>query len=350
MPVYIRKSNVVRYGALFVGAVLSAVAALISLSFLGLDVAYAGRVFKGVSVMGVDIGGLSREEALEKLRAEIDLARLEEEIVLRFGNDHWTLNPAQLELEVDLEATVDKGIGLSREILFLERWLKRASLSGLGRDIPLVVRYDEGKLESFLSSLKSSIDCEPVDARIGLEGKKLLYRRSREGRRLDREEAWRRIVETLSSTERVVDLPIEVTPPKVTDEQVGKVIVVDKSRFTLTLYENMEVVKRYPVAVGMPSWPTPTGEFKVVSKQKNPAWYNPGSSWAANMPKYIPPGPGNPLGTRALALNASGVLIHGTSNIWSIGSPASHGCIRMYMRDVEDLFERVEVGTPVVIF
>jgi hypothetical protein len=350
MPVYLNKYSVIRCAALFLGAILASVAVLLSLSFVGLDLAYAGRVFKGIRVMGVEVGGLGREEALERLRSEIDLAKLEEELVLRFGNETWTLHPAQVEVEVDLGATVDRCLGLAREMLFLERWFKRASFSGFQRDLGLVIRYDERKLGSFLTSLKSSIDRDPVNARIGLEGKRLVYQRSKDGWRLDREEAWRRIVEALSSTDRIVELPIEVTPPQVRDDQVGKVIVVDKSRFTLTLYHNMEVVKRYPVAVGMPSWPTPTGEFKIVSKQKNPAWINPGSSWAANMPKYIPPGPGNPLGTRALALNTHGVLIHGTNNIWSIGSPASHGCIRMYMRDVEDLFERVEVGTPVVIF
>lgn len=350
MWVYVKKSSLIRCSALFAVLVLGSILILLCLSFLGLDMAYASRVFRGVSVLGVDIGGLSREDALEKLVSEIDLGRLEEELTLKFGQDTWRLHPEQIEFRVDLDATVEKGISLSREVVFLERWLKRATFSGLKRDIGLVVRYDERKLEAFLTALKSSIDREPVDARIGLDGKKLLYMRSREGRRLDEEEAYQRILAALSSTDRVVELPIEVTPPRVRDDQVGKVIVVDKSRYTLTLYHNMEVVKRYPVAVGMPSWPTPTGEFKIVSKQKNPAWINPGSSWAANMPKYIPPGPGNPLGTRALALNASGVLIHGTSNIWSIGTPASHGCIRMYMRDVEDLFERVEVGTPVIIF
>jgi L,D-transpeptidase ErfK/SrfK len=67
------------------------------------------------------------------------------------------------------------------------------------------------------------------------------------------------------------------------------------------------------------------------------------------MPPSIGPGPGNPLGTRAMPLNASGVLIHGTPSSWSIGQNVSHGCVRMYMKDVEQLFDMVEAGTPVYV-
>jgi len=86
-----------------------------------------------------------------------------------------------------------------------------------------------------------------------------------------------------------------------------------------------------------------------VKADKNPTWYNRGSTWAENMPASLPPGPGNPLGTRAITLNGGGVLIHGTSDGWSIGRSVSHGCIRMYISDVEQLFEHVYIGMPVYI-
>jgi len=106
------------------------------------------------------------------------------------------------------------------------------------------------------------------------------------------------------------------------------------------------LVKSYPCAVGRPEYPTPKGHWKVVGKRKNPAWYNPGSAWAASMPKVIPPGPSNPLGTRAIELNASAIRIHGTSNPGSVGHAASHGCIRMYRNDIEELFDEVSIGVP----
>jgi peptidoglycan hydrolase-like protein with peptidoglycan-binding domain len=110
-----------------------------------------------------------------------------------------------------------------------------------------------------------------------------------------------------------------------------------------------KVLKRYPIACGSYDYPTPTGDYFVQDKQYNPAWYPPDSPWAKGS-KPIPPGPGNPLGTRWIGLNANVVGIHGTSSPWSIGSAASHGCVRMYIPDVEELFELVNVGTPVSIY
>jgi len=88
----------------------------------------------------------------------------------------------------------------------------------------------------------------------------------------------------------------------------------------------------------------------IINKRVNPTWYNPAKdTWGKNEPDFIPPGPNNPLGTRALDLDAPGIRIHGTYADSSIGTYASHGCIRMYIPDSEDLFDRVVVGTLVII-
>ena len=107
--------------------------------------------------------------------------------------------------------------------------------------------------------------------------------------------------------------------------------------------------KQYRVATGTGGYPTPHGQFHITAKRLNPTWYNPNSDWSRGMPAFIGPGPSNPLGTRAMNLNASGIRIHGTPDSGSIGTNASHGCIRMQMHEAEDLFERVEVGTPVLV-
>jgi lipoprotein-anchoring transpeptidase ErfK/SrfK len=127
------------------------------------------------------------------------------------------------------------------------------------------------------------------------------------------------------------------------------VILVRTGENKLYLYKNGEVARTYGVATGAKEFPTPTGQFRIVSKQKNPTWHNPGSDWAKDMPKTIPPGPNNPLGTHALALSAPGILIHETPDVGSIGTNASHGCIRMRGSDEVDLFNQVSTGTPVVI-
>ena len=131
---------------------------------------------------------------------------------------------------------------------------------------------------------------------------------------------------------------------------LGKTIVVRISTNRLYLYDGMKLERTYPVATGQPQYPTPTGHFEIITKEVDPTWINPArDTWGKDEPAEILPGPGNPLGTRAMALSAPGILIHGTYDDESIGHHASHGCIRMHIPDSEVLFTLVDVGTPVII-
>lgn len=127
-----------------------------------------------------------------------------------------------------------------------------------------------------------------------------------------------------------------------------KAIVIDRSECKLYLYDENGLVKTYGVAVGTRSWPTPVGRFRIIAMWKHPSWTPPNSSWAVGL-KPVPPGPGNPLGTRWMGIDSPSVGIHGTPQPWTIGSWASHGCIRMKISDAEDLYDRVYIGTPVQI-
>ena len=124
-------------------------------------------------------------------------------------------------------------------------------------------------------------------------------------------------------------------------------IIIDKSKFRLRAYRDGKLVLTMPIAVGQPRYPSPTGTFVVTEKLKNPTWIPPNSPWAKGL-EPIPPGAGNPLGTRWIGTSAPAVGIHGTPNNGSIGTAASHGCIRMHIADVEKLFEYVDVGETVV--
>jgi L,D-transpeptidase ErfK/SrfK len=126
------------------------------------------------------------------------------------------------------------------------------------------------------------------------------------------------------------------------------VIVVRRGSHRLFLYDGTKLVRRLPVGTGRSANPTPLGRFTIVSKIRNPWWYPPHSGWADGL-QPIPPGPGNPLGTRWMGLSARGIGIHGTPDRSSVGYSRSHGCIRMLPREAEWLFRRVRVGTPVVI-
>ena len=124
---------------------------------------------------------------------------------------------------------------------------------------------------------------------------------------------------------------------------LAKEIVINIPARELSLEDNGQIVRTYPIAVGKPGSQTPVGKFKVVEKIVNPTWRDPG-----DLGVVIPSGPNNPLGYRWIGIGGN-YGIHGTNNPGSIGNYASHGCIRMHERDVEDLFARINVGTPVTI-
>jgi lipoprotein-anchoring transpeptidase ErfK/SrfK len=130
----------------------------------------------------------------------------------------------------------------------------------------------------------------------------------------------------------------------------GTVITIDRAHFKLRLFKALKFRKGYGVAVGQPAYPTPTGRFAITSKQVNPVWSVPNSPWAGELQGTTVDGgsAANPLKARWMGI-ANGVGIHGTGEDYSIGTRASHGCIRMHVPDVVDLFKRVPVGTPVLI-
>ena len=148
---------------------------------------------------------------------------------------------------------------------------------------------------------------------------------------------------------RAVVRPVAKTvAPSVSRSDFGAVVVIYRGSNELHLYNGERAWRSFPVATGQAIYPTPTGSFTVVDKQRNPWWRPPDSPWATGL-KPIPPGPGNPLGTRWMGISAPGVGMHGTPDAASIGYSASHGCIRMQIPDAEWLFDRVRIGTPVFI-
>jgi lipoprotein-anchoring transpeptidase ErfK/SrfK len=136
--------------------------------------------------------------------------------------------------------------------------------------------------------------------------------------------------------------------PSVTRSSIGPVIVIRRGSNRLYLYKGMRFQRVFGVATGQSIYPTPLGRWSVVVKWRNPWWYPPNSDWAKGE-KPVPPGPGNPLGTRWMGLSASGVGIHGTPDDASIGYSASHGCVRMHISDAEWLFNHVNIGTTVFV-
>jgi lipoprotein-anchoring transpeptidase ErfK/SrfK len=172
---------------------------------------------------------------------------------------------------------------------------------------------------------------------------------SAEGRRLALFPNANAIRAALQTNDRQpIKLEFNVVKAKVSERTLGAAIVIMRESKRLRLFEGSKLVRAFGVATGQSSFPTPIGAFEIVTKQRNPWWYPPPSGWAANSDP-VPPGPGNPLGTRWMGISAPYVGIHGTPDAASIGYSASHGCVRMRIPEAEWLFNRVELGTPVFI-
>jgi lipoprotein-anchoring transpeptidase ErfK/SrfK len=214
-------------------------------------------------------------------------------------------------------------------------------------DVPLVQRVDRAKLRTVLSFRASQVELVPVDATLLFRNGRPKVRPPRIGTMVDIAKAVPLVADAMvTRAVPFVDLPVKrVRPANMT---VGTSIVVSRANRVLTLYREAQKVRTFRIAVGTSSHPTPRGLFSIVMKQRNPTWFPPDSPWAKGLGP-VPPGAGNPLGTRWMGTSAPAVGIHGTPASGSIGTAASHGCIRMYIRDAEWLFERVKIGTPVLI-
>jgi lipoprotein-anchoring transpeptidase ErfK/SrfK len=204
-------------------------------------------------------------------------------------------------------------------------------------------------VSNLLSGAAEAVAIAPKDATVDASSGWVTVSPPKTGRELDLEKSRTAILDAANRRDSTVRLVTNTLEPQVGADAVAKVILVRTGENMLYLYENGRIAKSWPVATGKADFPTPTGTWRVVQKLVNPTWVNPGSAWARSMPARIGPGPNNPLGTRALALNASGILIHATSDRSSIGFSASHGCIRMNEEDEMDLFGRVNAGTLVAI-
>jgi len=341
-----RKSLPVRILAAFAAFVLFALTAGSAVAVVD-DFVARETMPAGALVAGHELDGLSRTDATE-LVAEQVAKPLAEPISVTHAGRTFTLDAAAL-VQVDVDGMIADAFQPKAAASLPERVRVRALTVATGTSVEPKIAIDEAALNAWLDEVASTIDTAPVDASMAVQGTSLAVTASRRGEKVDREAATAALIAALQDGTKSLVLPVAFTDPKVAEKDLGPTILVRRTQRKLWLYDQGKLVKTYSVAVGTPGFPTPRGNWTIVQKRYRPTWYNPGSDWAKGMPATIGPGPGNPLGTRALNLDASGIRIHGTSKDYSIGTAASHGCMRMHMWDVEDLFDRVEVGTPVFV-
>ncbi len=314
------------------------------------DSVHKGEMFPHTYMLGVDITGMTREEAIQAL--EVALQPMMSPITLQFKDRQWSLTPADFDFTADKESMVEEAYDQGWQRSLLERIFRRMLNKPLNLDIPIKVSYDRDKLKNSLTDIASSINQSVKDGSLEFNNTngQLTYHAAREGRKMDVEGTLAAVEASLASPDRVLEPLVQITAPSLPDEKVQSVIVVDIMGNTLKLYNKDTLVRTYYCATGMPKFSTPQGKFYIIRKEHDPAWTNPNVDWSKEMPPRIEPGPDNPLGMRALVTDAAGgtVLIHGTRYL----EPGlySHGCIRLANGDIVDLFDRVEVGTPTFIW
>jgi hypothetical protein len=284
----------------------------------------------GVTIGGTLVGGLTPAEA-----REIVAKRFARKLPLVVTPSLTiAVNPAELGAAAQVRVAVDRASLVRRRNVV----------------VALPVEIWETRLRNAVQRLEKRLRRDPVDARLRLQRLVPVVVPSTPGRRLRSEQAVRDIRLALRAHRRdPLPLAFRELAPKVTEDQFGHAIVIRRESRKLFFYDGTKLKRVFRVATGQSSYPTPIGRFEIVVKQRNPWWYPPeGSAWAEGA-QPVPPGPGNPLGTRWMGISAPYVGIHGTPDAASIGYSASHGCVRMLIPEVEWLFARVPVGTPVFI-
>ncbi len=231
----------------------------------------------------------------------------------------------------------------------IEKAIRRARSARAGVQIPLDVEVSRVKLRRYVEKLASRFDRPAVDAGIQLKGTRPRFVEAQDGRKLRSNRTGLAVRISLATHMRdPIPLDFDVTKPTVKTVKISTAIVILRESKRLMLFSKKKLIRRFGIATGQSSYPTPTGNYEITNMQRNPWWYPPPSDWAAESDP-VPPGPGNPLGTRWMGISAPYVGIHGTPDAASIGYSASHGCVRMRISDAEWLFGQVEVGTPVFI-
>lgn len=301
------------------------------------------RIAPGVAAAGIDVSGLTLKEATDRL-AFAFVTPTSAPLSTRVAGHFVQLKPEDVDFAFDAAKSA-----------------RRAFNAGIAPhtgpvDVPLFVTFKKAKVQEYAAKVEKVIARTPRDAQVSIKLAKIGKVASRDGRTIDKDALVEAVSAALAdpAADRKLTAATVAIKPKVTTaglaKAYGTIVTIDRGNFKLRVFKNLKLSKTYGVAVGAPGYDTPTGRYTIANKAVNPAWTAPDSPWAGAYRNEVVPGgrADNPLKARWLGI-VGGVGIHGTGAPGSIGSRASHGCIRMTVPDVIDLYPRVPVGAPVLI-
>lgn len=312
----------------------------------GWELAASGRIERGVTINGVEVGGMTREQAREAASGTVK--PLEGDMRLMFEGKEYAVGMEEIGLRIDLDGMVQQAYRAGKGSAGLLRVFRRLAGISLAEDVGVKVAVKKAWLNNRLLGIAREIDREPVSARVTVASGSPEIIPSKDGVTMRVDATADAVVKVLGRPVREMDVIVVLRKPEVVEADISKIVWVRQKEFRLYLFERTEEIDSFPVAVGMPQYPTPNGRFHVTYKERNPTWL-PTSEWAKDkqgIPQ--PPGPDNPLGGYWMDIG-QGLGIHATPFRKSLGEQASHGCIRMLEEDAAALFNAVNVGTPVFI-
>ena len=320
------------------------------------DKSKSNVVAKGVSAGGVDIGNLDAKAAERKIRKKLGEPLLRP-VDVTYKKVSSELDPKEVGLKLGTSSMVDYALEKSNKGGLLGRTWRRITGGEVEHRVPAKVQINDKKLDSWVSSYSGSVDIAPRSAEVSYTATSVSLVPEKNGVRLKRKRLKQKLEDALAGVDgkQKVKASVKVTKPKVTTANLKSgthaALTVDRKNKTVRLWKNFKLDKSYTVAVGKLGYETPAGLYDIQNKQVNPVWTKPDSEWVPKDERgeTVPGGdPENPLKERWMSFSGAAGF-HGTDSLGSLGTAASHGCIRMSIPDVKDLYRRVEIGVPVFI-
>jgi lipoprotein-anchoring transpeptidase ErfK/SrfK len=310
-------------------------------------------IAEGVTIAGVDVGGMKTEEARSLVRRELQ-EPLERPIAVVRGPQRFRLSAHDAGVTADVNGMVEEALQVSRDGSIFSRVARDITGGEENAQVSARVNYSTDAVEQLVGRVSKTLDRPARDAEVDFPSLEKV--KEQKGRRVRKAVLQQRVAQALTvpGAERRVKAPVRVLKPKVTQDQLADqypvVLVADRYNFKLRLYKHLQLQKEYTVAVGALGFDTPAGLYHIQNKAIDPAWHVPNSDWAGALAGTVVPGgtAENPLKARWLGI-FDGAGIHGTDQTYSLGSAASHGCIRMAIPDVIELYDQVPVGAPIYI-
>lgn len=332
--------------------------AILLLALIGVGYAYDSsqkdKIAEGVTIAGVAVGGMDEAEARRAVQRQL-LGPLRHSLRVGYDGERWRISGKSLKLRANVDSAVEDALAESRDGGFPGRLVRYVTGGGVDEQIPADVTYSRAAINRFVRRVAHEVDREPRNATVEPSSDSLEVVPAENGRKLRDHLLTRQLRAAVlnADADHTIAARTHYVKPEVSTKEVASAypsyLTLDRSTFTLRLWKDLKLAKTYTVAVGQEGLETPAGLYHIQEKEENPSWHVPDSAWAGDLAgQVIPPGPADPIKARWMGI-FEGAGIHGTEEVESLGSAASHGCVRMSIPDVEELYDQVEVGTPIYI-